>query len=71
MNNKSFYISATLLLISTLIILAIQTNSPPTVITTNLKNIPMEIMNYTGKESSFSLRVYEELNADEHVYRQY
>ena len=43
----------------------------PVVIATNLENIPMHIGGFQGKEDYFPQGIYDELNADKHVYRHY
>jgi len=52
-------------------VLLISFRSAPTVVRTNLENLPMEIAGFTGIEDMLSKSVYEELNADKHVYRHY
>ena len=49
----------------------INNRGEPVVVATNLENLPMEINGYRGVEDSFPQSVYEELNADKHVYRHY
>ena len=71
MSNKTF---ATCLLAMILAAgtLAARSSVPvPVVIRTNLENIPMMVDNYTAMEASFPDAVYQELNADKHVYRHY
>ena len=71
MTNKSFSVSVLLLLIATAVIVIISQREAPAVIRTNLERIPMQIADYASVEDSFSDAVYEELNADKHVYRHY
>ena len=71
MPNKTFYSSLVFLLITSVIVLLLNSRNTPSVVQTNLENLPMEIMGFVGKEDFFSLAVYEELNADKHVYRHY
>lgn len=71
MTNRTFYISVVLLLITSVVALLVSVRKPPKVVRTNLENLPMEIMGFSAEEDSFSLGVYEELQADKHVYRHY
>lgn len=45
--------------------------SVPVVIRTNLEKLPLAIDSYTATEAFFPASVYQELNADKHVYRHY
>lgn len=45
--------------------------SAPVVLHTNLEKIPMSLGDYQATEAFFADAVYEELNADKHVYRHY
>lgn len=71
MTNKSFSLSVLILLISTAAIMMVTLRDVPAVIRTNLEQIPMQIAGYSAVEDFFSDAVYEELNADKHVYRHY
>jgi EpsI family protein len=71
MSKKSFYISLIVLLLTLAIISAIASRGTPRVVRTNLENIPNEILQYTGTEDFFPESIYEELDADKHVYRHY
>lgn len=71
MTNRTFYISVILLLLTSVVVLFVSIRKPPKVVRTNLENLPMEIMDFSAVEDSFSQGVYEELNADRHVYRHY
>jgi EpsI family protein len=71
MSNKIYALCLVLLLLAAGAISAVFVRSVPTVVQTNLENIPMEILGYSAKDDSFSDAVYKELNADKHVYRHY
>lgn len=71
MNQKSFISSLIILLVTIALVAFIAWRGEPVVIKTNLENIPMEIGGYRAEEDSFPDSVYEELNADKHVYRHY
>jgi len=71
MTNKSFSLSSLLLLTASAAIVIVLQRDVPAVIRTNLEQIPMQIAGYTASEDFFSDSVYEELNADKHVYRHY
>lgn len=69
--NKSFIITIIILLFSIVSTMIIDQRGVPFVAETNLENLPMEIMGFTGVEDYFADSIYEELNADKHVYRHY
>jgi len=69
--NQSFIITLVILAISSIGILALAQRGTPVVVKTNLENLPMEILGFTGTEDFFDDSIYEELNADRHVYRHY
>ena len=71
MSTKSFTLTLTLLLATIASVAAIASRSQPVVVTTNLENLPMEIAGYKATEDAFPDSVYEELNADKHIYRHY
>lgn len=71
MSNKSFMTCLVLLLIALCSAAAVSLRPVPVVVQTNLERLPMEIHGYTATEDSFSEGVYQELNADKHVYRHY
>jgi len=71
MKNKSFTITALLFLITISAATAIEARKVPVVVQTNLENIPIRIGPYTGTNDVFAQSVYDELNADKHVYRHY
>jgi EpsI family protein len=71
MADKSFPISLVILLATITGIFLISKRGEPTVVATNLENLPMEINGYTATEDFFSEAVYKELNADKHIYRHY
>lgn len=70
-SSKSFYLTLFLFVMTILLILLIDRRGEPTVIATNLEKIPLTIGNFTGVNDYFPDSVYEELNADQHVYRHY
>lgn len=71
MKDKSFW--ALLLILAAALVgaYAIKSRPVPVVVETNLERLPMRIGPYAGVSDSFSDAVYEELNADKHVYRHY
>lgn len=71
MSDRSFYISVVILLLTLFAVVNLNAREAPVVVKTNLELLPMEIGGYTGVEDHFSLAVYQELNADKHVYRHY
>lgn len=70
-SSKSYYFTLFLFAVTILLILLIDRRGEPTVVETNLENIPLTIGGYFGVEDYFPDSVYEELNADQHVYRHY
>lgn len=71
MQNKSFIISVLIFLGAIFAVAAIGLRKSPVVVQTNLENLPMQIGIYTGANDVFPQSVYDELNADKHVYRHY
>jgi len=71
MQTKPFVISIILLSVTLIMAVTIDSREAPIVVETNLENLPMRIGNYTATEDFFSQSVYDELNADKHVYRHY
>jgi EpsI family protein len=71
MNNRSFLISVTILVIAIALVALISRRGEPVVVKTNLENLPMEIAGFKATEDFFPEGVYKELNADKHVYRHY
>lgn len=71
MSNKSFIASILLLGFTLAVAAALSARGLPVVVKTNLENLPMQIGEYSATEDSFPQSVYEELNADKHVYRHY
>ncbi|MDP2644573.1 MAG: EpsI family protein [Desulfobacterales bacterium] len=69
--NKPFLFSVVIFLLTALSVAAINSRGEPKVSETNLEKLPMEIAGFKGTEDYFSKAVYEELNADKHVYRHY
>jgi hypothetical protein len=71
MSKKSFSISFVILLAAITSIFLISRRGEPVVVKTNLENLPMEIAGFKATDVFFSKAVYDELNADKHVYRHY
>lgn len=71
MSNKSFIFSIIIFTVTILAVVGISLRGEPVVIATNLENLPMEIADFKATEDSFPESVYEELNADKHIYRHY
>lgn len=71
MTNKSFTVSLIILSATIISVAFIASRGTPVVVKTNLENIPLDIAGFKATEDSFPDSVYEELNADKHVYRHY
>lgn len=71
MDNKAFISALAILLLTLGITGAIAKRGVPSVVATNLEKLPMEIMGMRGTEDSFDEAIYQELNADRHVYRHF
>ncbi len=71
MDNKTFTFALATLLLTLGIAFAIARRGVPFVVATNLENLPMEIMGMKGTEDYFDNAIYQELNADRHVYRHF
>jgi len=69
--RKPYAVSVIALTLTFAAVVLIANRSRPVVIRTNLDNIPMQIGPYRATEDHFPDAVYEELNADLHVYRHY
>jgi len=69
--DKPFSLSLAILLVTAAVAALVAARGVPVVVRTNLDNIPMKIAGYKGIKDSFSQNVYDELNADAHVYRHY
>ena len=70
-SNKYFIIPLILLAFCAAFIFTIAKRGEPQVEKTNLEKLPMNLAGYIGEEDSFSQDVYDELDADLHVYRHY
>lgn len=71
MNWKTFLFAATVLSLTLFFVVKISARGEPVVLRTNLENLPMHYAGYQGEESTFSQGVYNELQADLHLYRHY
>ena len=71
MSNKIYSICLVMMLVATGVVVAVYSRPVPIVVRTNLENLPMEILEYTATEDSFSDAVYKELNSDKNIYRHY
>lgn len=71
MSNKHYTLCLVMFLLAAIAVSAVYNRAVPSVVQTNLENLPMEILSYSATEDSFSEAVYKELNADKHVYRHY
>jgi EpsI family protein len=71
MRWRSFSFAALLLILTLILVFRVNARGAPVVLSTNLENLPMQIAAYQGQEDFFSQAVYEELQADLHVYRHY
>lgn len=70
-STKAYGLSVALLAITFLSIMLIASRSQPAVTRTNLERIPMQIGAYQAVENRFPESIYDELNADVHLYRHY
>ena len=70
-SRRAVFWSATILIVSALAVFGISLRGLPLVVATNLEKIPLQIAGYTATEDRFAPAVYEELDADVHVYRHY
>ena len=71
MNWFTFSISCLLLACTTLGITLVSLRGEPRVVATHLENLPMSIGSYQAVKDDFPQSVYDELNADLHLYRHY
>jgi EpsI family protein len=71
LKSKAQNFSILILLTAITFVVLITQRGEPMVVRTNLENLPMQIGEYVGTEDTFPVSVYEELNADRHVYRHY
>jgi len=71
MSIKSFIISVVILSGTLVGVGLISSRGLPEVVKTNLENIPMRIGDFAAVEVAFSQAVYDELDADKHIYRNY
>lgn len=71
MSTKAFTLSIVGMLVTLMLVGFISIRPNPVVVRTNLDDLPMQIAGYRGKEGTFPVSVYRELNADKHVYRHY
>lgn len=71
MNNKIFYLALLTLALTAGLILTVANRGVPMVTQTNLENLPMDISGFAGRDDFFDQGVYDVLQADLHVYRQY
>ena len=71
MENRSFIVAISALGLALVLVALVAARGVPTVVRTNLENLPMQIGQYVGKEDSFPQEVYDVLQADRHVYRHY
>jgi len=71
MSNKYYAICVVIMILSAAAVATVFSRPVPAVVQTNLEKLPMTISGYTATEDFFSDAVYNELNADKHVYRHY
>jgi len=69
--NKAFVITIFLLTLSIIAVGSIAQRGIPVVAQTNLENLPTDIMGFKSVDDFFDDAIYQELNADKHVYRHY
>ena len=70
-NSRAYLFSLIALVATFAAVMLIAQRGEPVVVRTNLENIPLQFGHYQGTEDRFSDAVYEELNADLHLYRHY
>lgn len=71
MSRRTYWITVSLLILGLTAASLLMTRGEPVVVKTNLENLPMQIGSYSAISDSFDPSVYDELNADTHVYRHY
>ena len=69
--NRYFNVILLLLVITAALVLIVVKREEPIVVETNLEKLPKLIAGYKGIEDNFPQGVYDELDADLHVYRHY
>jgi EpsI family protein len=71
MKKNAFITSAALLLAALAAVALLGRRGQPVVLATNLERLPYEIAGFRATDDSFDPAVYDELNADFHLYRHY
>jgi EpsI family protein len=71
MKRQNFIIALLMLSLTVILVFRINARGVPVILHTNLENLPTHIAQYQGVEDFFSQGVYDELQADRHVYRHY
>ncbi len=71
MSWKYFSLVVFVLALALSAVIKISARGIPLVLHTNLEKLPQQIENYYGENDSFPDSVYDELNADLHLYRHY
>lgn len=70
-HSTPFIASIVFFLCAIIGVAALASRGVPAVVATNLENLPRKVGAYVGTEDYFDEAVYQELNADRHVYRHY
>lgn len=70
-SNIGFFAIASILVVVNILIYLIYNRQVPVVVQTNLERLPYQIRTYIGRDDFFPKSVYDELQADQHVYRHY
>lgn len=71
MRPTPVWISIAVTLMTLFVVFGVAQRGVPRVVATNLENLPMMLDGYSATEDRFEQSVYDELNADRHVYRHY
>lgn len=70
-NHIGFFAIASILVLTNVLLYLISSRQVPVVVRTNLERLPYQVGSYLGQDDFFSKSVYDELQADRHVYRHY
>lgn len=70
-SNRAFLISVLGMVVTLVTVGGLSARPSPAVVRTNLEYLPLQIAGYNGTDDTFPESVYQELNADKHVYRHY
>jgi EpsI family protein len=69
--KKPYCITLGMMLLTLIASIFISNRAVPVLVALNLDRLPAEINGLYGREDHFSKAIYDELNADQHIYRHY